>query len=177
MGKSTLLTALAQHRADWSFIPEPIAKWTYFHDFYAQPRKFGFHFNLEVLEMMARIGQTLGVTVVERSPLSNNLVFARMQLPDKEYDLYHRVYETLAWQPEAMVMLQAPVAIAEARRTRRAREGEVGQDVYFDQIHQRHHTELLPAVAALKIPLLCLDATLPTKEQLAQVESFVASVQ
>lgn len=176
VGKSTLLTALAQRRLDWTFVHEPVSKWTFFHDFYAQPKRFGFHFNLEVLEMMARVDQTAGVTVVERSPLSNNVVFARMQLPEKEYDLYKRVYGTLAWQPDAIVVLQTPAAVAADRRIRRAREGEVGEAHYFDEIHSRHRTDLLPAIAALRIPLLCIDATRPTEEQLDAVESFVASV-
>ena len=134
-GKSAALDSLAA--AGVRVVPEPVAEWGELLDaFYRDPARYSLAFSLEVLRGMSRVLDDGGLTVVERSPLTNRHVFTNMlyndgKLSPAAWAVYKDYHEHLGWVPDAIVYLDVPTDVCMARVAARGRPCELAIDVHF----------------------------------------------
>ena len=141
-GKSTALRAL-RDALPCRVLPEPVHEWSPLLDlFYQDRRRWGFALNARVLVSYSRHrAQASGDLLSERSPYSCRHVFGQVlynegSLTDKEWQLFRRLHDALAWQPDVLVYIRTPPGLCMDRILRRARPAEAGLTVaYLRKLH------------------------------------------
>lgn len=168
-GKTTVCTLLAS-KLRWPVILEPLNEWHCILDrFYADPRRWGFTFNANVLASYARWTQHTDNMIFERSPMSCRHVFSVIQYKDKHIDdvelqIIDTFYKVSAWVPDIVIYLQCPPEECFNRMQQRARMCETHVSLsYIQNIHDRYETILLgPNCVVPKVFVVNADATIDT---------------
>lgn len=157
-GKSTVVKRLS---ADHCVFPEPLGKWTLLDKFYADPRAYALPFSLQVLASFAEYEFSDGVSITERSPLTNREVFTKIHvndgtMTDAEWDTYKRYFDIIGWKPDAIVYIHVPADVCQRRMVRRNRACEENVNVeYLERIEKSYDTLLRFA----NIPYEIVDGT------------------
>ena len=166
-GKSTLLTSLSHQ--GFITIPEPVgnetntAQWdTYLNLLYANPKRWTFLFQIEVLNWFHSINQEQLVIanqqkkqkfiIIERSSSTSIEIFTQRavengNLTDLEFNtlkqLFHR---DVKWQAKHVLYLQTPPEVCKQRHKERNRQCETQMSTkdandLFKDLHHRHETQ------------------------------------
>lgn len=128
LGADTLL----ENAGDNPFLPR----------FYQEPKRYALPTQLHFLFDRARQlrdlaqGDLFRAGTVSDFLIDKDMLFARMNLDDDEFELYQKVYADLAPQapaPDLVIYLQAPVDALQERVRRRGIEFEQGMDAGYLQ--------------------------------------------
>ncbi len=94
--------------------------------------------------------------------IDKDMLFARLNLDDDEFELYQKVYADLAPQaptPDLVIYLQAPIDSAAGARQRRGIEFERGMDADYLQRLANSYSEFFHRYEAA--PLLIVNSEQP----------------
>tara|TARA_Y100000389_G_C17463148_1_gene523323 strand:+ start:3202 stop:3750 length:549 start_codon:yes stop_codon:yes gene_type:complete len=125
-GKSTVLARLA--REGYTVFFEPIDQWKHLSKFYQDRKRWGFTFQIEVLNSFSKCPND-GMVVCERSPWESYNIFSKMlvsngEMNADEFELYGKLYDTLAWKPDLFIYLRTSPETCMARIRERDRHCE-----------------------------------------------------
>ena len=164
-GKTSFAMLLAE-RLNGKTILEETEGNPFLADFYKDPIKFAFQTQLFfILRRFQRQEEINQIDIFKRVVISDFLfdkdrIFARLNLDDKEFNLYEQVFHLLkirTLKPNLVIFLQARTDILKERIKKRNRDYEKTINIkYLDQINQAfneyffHYTET---------PLLVIDAS------------------
>ena len=171
-GKSTVLSSLT---GSHDVVMEPVERWTLLDKFYEDRRKYALAFNLEVLASFHAIAGRPGLTITERSPVTNRDVFARTLanegvMTGAEWDLYKRYFDVLGWRPDAIIFIDVPAATCFERMQSRGRACERPVDLEYLERLERAYDTLLRFV---DVPVVRVDGTKTPDEIYAAVKAAI----
>lgn len=192
-GKSTLLAGLQE--AGYWVAEEPVNEiWgEYLGTLYSDQKRWGFTFQIEVVDWYKGLVQRLqkevvkpavgggpGIKIVERSPTSTYQIFGKNlrrqgNLTPWEMKLLGKVVESWAWLPEHTFYVQTPYELAYERLRLRNRSGE--EEVPIDLLQQLEiqHEEFMKSKYCGRAHYL--DGRLGKKELVAQAISKIKEIQ
>ena len=152
MGADTLL----ENAGDNPFLPR----------FYQEPKRYALPTQLHFLFDRARQlrdlaqGDLFHAGTVSDFLIDKDMLFARLNLDDDEFELYQKVYADLAPQaptPDLVIYLQAPIEALQERVKRRGIEFERGMDATYLQRLANSYSEFFHRYDAA--PLLIVNTT------------------
>ena len=165
VGKTSFAMLLAE-KINGKAILEETDRNPFLESFYKDPKKFAFQtqifFILRRFQKQEEINQIdiFRRVVISDFLLDKDRIFARLNLNDREFSLYERLFHLLkvrTLKPNLVIFLQAKTSILKERIKRRNRDYEQSITLkYLDQINQAfnefffHYTET---------PLLVIDAS------------------
>lgn len=132
-GKSTVVSHLKANGYNVHY--EPVADMEQLlTKFYVDMPKWAFHLQAKVLLLYRQLKEKMwqsssAVHIVERSPLESKHVFAECLrrdgvLTDVEFELYNELYDAMAWEPDAIILLKAMPSVCMSRILERERSCE-----------------------------------------------------
>lgn len=152
LGADTLL----ENAGDNPFLPR----------FYQEPRRYALPTQLHFLFDRARQlrelaqGDLFRAGTVSDFLIDKDMLFARLNLDDDEFDLYQKVYADLAPQapaPDLVIYLQAPIDALQARVNRRGIDYERSMDAGYLEKLANSYSEFFHRYDAA--PLLMVNTT------------------
>lgn len=152
LGAGTLL----ENAGDNPFLPR----------FYQEPRRYALPTQLHFLFDRARQlrelaqGDLFRAGTVSDFLIDKDMLFARLNLDDDEFDLYQKVYADLAPQapvPDLVIYLQAPIDALQARVNRRGIDYERSMDTGYLEKLANSYSEFFHRYDAA--PLLMVNTT------------------
>jgi deoxyguanosine kinase len=164
-GKTSLTHKLAEHlgadtllenASDNPFLPR----------FYQEPKRYALptqlHFLFERSRQLRELaqGDLFRAGTVSDFLIDKDMLFARLNLDDDEFELYQKVYADLALQaptPDLVVYLQAPIDALQERVKRRGVEFERGMDAAYLQRLANSYSEFFHRYEAA--PLLIVNTS------------------
>jgi deoxyguanosine kinase len=164
-GKTSLTHKLAEHlgadtllenASDNPFLPR----------FYQEPRRYALptqlHFLFERARQLRELtqGDLFRAGTVSDFLIDKDMLFARLNLDDDEFELYQKVYADLAPQaatPDLVIYLQAPIDALQERVRRRGVEFERGMDADYLQRLANSYSEFFHRYEAA--PLLIVNTS------------------
>lgn len=163
-GKSTLLSLISQRTRLPIFLEPVDTDWKQgLNLFYQDQTRWGFTFNLNVLNTYHQWKDNQFKAVYERSPLSCYNVFTQLQyeshqLTDYEFELFQKFYKALAWKPDVIIYLRTLPKICLQRMQLRARacEKEVPLS-YLEAVHDKYETMIKSFYLSNEIPVFIID--------------------
>lgn len=190
-GKSTQFERLKQLLAkDPSvvFVPEPVDEWQAWG---LLERSYDKEINRAVFQLAVLTSLTVPLVaainnpnvklvITERSPASNALTFAEINLTDQDMQAYKyalkKSLDQLTNVDHYMAYLQVPVEVSTERIRKRARKEEVGKipDEYLESLHEKHES-LLERAKTIKGKSI-IDASLDEDTIFASLKSYVNSI-
>ncbi len=135
-GKTSLTHKLAEHLSADTLL-ENASDNPFLPRFYQEPRRYALPTQLHFLFDRARQlreltqGDLFRAGTVSDFLIDKDMLFARMNLDDDEFELYQKVYADLAPQaatPDLVIYLQAPIDALQERVRRRGVDFERGMD-------------------------------------------------
>ena len=135
-GKTSLTHKLAEHLSADTLL-ENASDNPFLPRFYQEPKRYALptqlHFLFERSRQLRELaqGDLFRAGTVSDFLIDKDMLFARLNLDDDEFDLYQKVYADLALQaptPDLVIYLQAPVDALQERVKRRGVEFERGMD-------------------------------------------------
>ena len=152
--------------------------------FYQEPRRYALatqlHFLFDRTRQLRELaqGDLFHAGTVSDFLIDKDMLFARLNLDDDEFELYQKVYNDLAPQapnPDLVIYLQAPLDILQARVNRRGIEFERGMDAGYLQRLANSYSEFFHRYDAA--PLLIVNtANLNFAESDADFELLVERI-
>lgn len=132
-GKSTILQKLKDDGYNVFF--EPIDDWKHISKFYSDKKRWSFTFQIEVLNSFTQCTNN-GLVICERSPWESYNIFSKMlvdsgDMTADEYELYDKVYKTIAWKPDLFIYLQTTPETCFERIKKRNRSCENNIDMSY----------------------------------------------
>lgn len=190
-GKSTQFERLKQHLAkDTSvvFVPEPVAEWQ---QCGLLERMYNKDIDLAVFQLAVLMSLTVPLVaainkpdvklvVTERSPASNALTFAEINLNEKDMQVYSyalkKSLEQINNADHFMAYLQIPVEGSVQRMKKRARKEEDGKvdQSYLELLHDKHES-LLERALTIKGKSI-IDASRDEDSIFDSLKSYVNSI-
>jgi len=164
-GKTSLTHRLAEHlgadtllenAGDNPFLPR----------FYQEPKRYALptqlHFLFERSRQLRELaqGDLFRASIVSDFLIDKDMLFARLNLDDDEFDLYQKVYADLAPQaptPDLVIYLQAPIDALQERVKRRGVEFERGMNAGYLQRLANSYSEFFHRYEAA--PLLIVNTS------------------
>jgi len=134
--------------------------------FYQEPKRYALptqlHFLFERSRQLRDLaqGDLFRTATVSDFLIDKDMLFARLNLDDDEFELYQKVYADLAPQaatPDLVIYLQAPVDILQERVRRRGVEFERGMDAGYLQRLANSYSEFFHRYEAA--PLLIVNTS------------------
>lgn len=145
-GKTTVCSKL-QELTRFPLFLEPVNEWTpYLNEFYKNPTKYSFCFNLKVLLSFQQWKDNNFKALYERSPISCHYVFCKQQIQDGhmnnlEYDVFKNIYEQISWTPDVIIYIRTDPKVCMQRIHTRSRECELSiTQKYLDSIHEKYES-------------------------------------
>jgi deoxyadenosine/deoxycytidine kinase len=200
-GKSTALNYIRGKlniEQDYVIILEPVDEWlkfkpagcdkSLFELFYQDNKKYGFSFQLYALQsrykyMLETMYNNPGkVIICERSPMTDNEIFAKMLLNDGiispyEYEIYcgwhSLINEILEPNIKGIIYLKTSNEVCASRVIHRHRSGEGGISMdYLEKLNKQHDIWLEKEQV---IPILTLDGNKTVEEiDIKSIETFMS---
>jgi len=164
-GKTSLAYKLAEH-LDADTLLENASDNPFLPRFYQEPKRYALPTQLHFLFERARQlrdltqGDLFRDATVSDFLIDKDMLFARLNLDDDEYDLYQKVYADLAPQaptPDLVIYLQAPIEALQERVRRRGVEFERGMDAGYLQRLANSYSEFFHRYDAA--PLLIVNTS------------------
>jgi len=164
-GKTSLAYRLAEH-LDADTLLENASDNPFLPRFYQEPKRYALPTQLHFLFERARQlrdltqGDLFRDATVSDFLIDKDMLFARLNLDDDEYDLYQKVYADLAPQaptPDLVIYLQAPIEALQERVRRRGVEFERGMDAGYLQRLANSYSEFFHRYDAA--PLLIVNTS------------------
>jgi len=142
-GKSTMINMLKTKGYD--VFQEPVDKWKHLKLFYEDKKRWGFTFQMEVLQSyIACKNISGGLTICERSPWESYCIFAHMLVDEgvitkDEFQLLKQFTESLAWKPDLCIYLYTDpdVSLSRIKIRNRMCESSITID-YLETLHQQY---------------------------------------
>ena len=145
-GKSTLLSKLEE--SGYKILPESIKSWIkkgWLDDFYENPEKYSFPFQLQVLySHLSKNPNSDSVIFAERSSYTSHNCFGRLLYEDelitrREFYLMNDYFESFHTLPNKIIYLQTDPEVCLERIKTRGRESEVNITIdYLEKLHLKH---------------------------------------
>lgn len=164
-GKTSLTHKLAEHLGAGTLL-ENAADNPFLPRFYQEPRRYALptqlHFLFERSRQLRELaqGDLFRSGTVSDFLIDKDMLFARLNLDDDEFELYQKVYADLAPQapiPDLVVYLQAPIDALQERVRRRGVEFERGMDAAYLQRLANSYSEFFHRYEAA--PLLIVNTS------------------
>jgi deoxyadenosine/deoxycytidine kinase len=164
-GKTSLTHKLAE-RLDADTLLENAGDNPFLPRFYQEPRRYALPTQLHFLFDRARQlrdlaqGDLFHAGTVSDFLIDKDMLFARMNLDDDEFELYQKVYADLAPQaptPDLVIYLQAPIDALQERVRRRGVDFERGMDADYLQRLANSYSEFFHRYEAA--PLLIVNTS------------------
>lgn len=162
-GKTSLTHKLAEHLSADTLL-ENASDNPFLPRFYQEPRRYALPTQLHFLFDRARQlrdlaqGDLFRAGTVSDFLIDKDMLFARMNLDDDEFELYQKVYADLAPQaatPDLVIYLQAPIDALQERVRRRGVDFERGMDSDYLQRLANSYSEFFHRYEAA--PLLIVN--------------------
>ncbi|HWR76339.1 MAG TPA: deoxynucleoside kinase [Thiobacillus sp.] len=164
-GKTSLTHKLAE-RLNADTLLENASDNPFLPRFYQEPRRYALptqlHFLFERSRQLRELaqGDLFRAAIVSDFLIDKDMLFARLNLDDDEFELYQKVYADLAPQaptPDLVVYLQAPVDALQERVKRRGVDFERGMDAGYLQRLANSYSEFFHRYEAA--PLLIVNTS------------------
>ena len=164
-GKTSLAYKLAEH-LDADTLLENGADNPFLARFYQEPRRYALstqlHFLFDRTRQLRELvqGDLFRAGTVSDFLLDKDMLFARLNLEDDEFELYQKIYADLAPQaptPDLVIYLQAPIDALQERVRRRGVEFERGMDAGYLQRLANSYSEFFHRYDAA--PLLIVNTS------------------
>ncbi|MBN8763385.1 MAG: deoxynucleoside kinase [Thiobacillus sp. 63-78] len=164
-GKTSLSYKLAEH-LDADTLLENASDNPFLQRFYQEPARYALstqlHFLFDRSRQLRELaqGDLFRAGTVSDFLIDKDMLFARLNLDDDEFDLYQKVYADLALQaptPDLVIYLQAPVEVLQERVKRRGVEFERGMDAGYLQRLANSYSEFFHRYEAA--PLLIVNTS------------------
>ena len=164
-GKTSLTHKLAEHLSAETLL-ENASDNPFLPRFYQEPRRYALPTQLHFLFDRARQlrdlaqGDLFRAGTVSDFLIDKDMLFARMNLDDDEFELYQKVYADLALQaptPDLVIYLQAPVDALQERVKRRGVDFERSMDAGYLQRLANSYSEFFHRYDAA--PLLIVNTS------------------
>lgn len=164
-GKTSLTHKLAE-RLNADTLLENASDNPFLPRFYQEPRRYALptqlHFLFERSRQLRELaqGDLFRAGTVSDFLIDKDMLFARLNLDDDEFELYQKVYADLALQaptPDLVIYLQAPVDALQERVKRRGVEFERGMDAGYLQRLANSYSEFFHRYEAA--PLLIVNTS------------------
>jgi len=151
-GKTTLAQMLARH-FNAKLILEAFADNPFLPKFYENPREYAFPLELffmaeryKQLKEMLQTQDLFSNLIVSDYLFIKSLLFAKINLPEEEYNLYQKLFDIInpqLVQPDLLIFLNAPVSRLQEniRKRNRSYEQQIGDD-YLEKV-QGMYTQYL----------------------------------
>ncbi len=162
-GKTSLTYKLAE-RMDADTLLENASDNPFLPRFYQEPRRYALptqlHFLFDRSRQLRELtqGDLFRAGTVSDFLIDKDMLFARLNLDDDEFELYQKVYADLAPQaptPDLVIYLQAPVDALQERVRRRGVDFERGMDAGYLQRLANSYSEFFHRYEAA--PLLIVN--------------------
>ena len=162
-GKTSLTHKLAEHMGADTLL-ENASDNPFLPRFYQEPKRYALPTQLHFLFDRARQlrdlaqGDLFRAGTVSDFLIDKDMLFARMNLDDDEFELYQKVYADLAPQaptPDLVIYLQAPIEALQERVRRRGVDFERGMDAGYLQRLANSYSEFFHRYEAA--PLLIVN--------------------
>ena len=191
-GKSSLIdyyTGLNVNR-----LPEPVHIWQDFansnilHMRYNNPKRYAFCFqilaDLTRLDQLQDVRYSKQVTLMERSLLSGNRIFAKLDMgyaEGKILNYWHSFLESnskLKIHPDLFVYLRTDPEVAYQRCVQRGRTEERDLNLdFFKDLHHRHDKVFVEDRDHLPAPALVIDGNLPLSQMADAIMDIEVEIQ
>ena len=164
-GKTSLTHKLAE-RLGADTLLENAADNPFLARFYQEPRRYALptqlHFLFDRSRQLRELaqGDLFRAGTVSDFLIDKDMLFARMNLDDDEFELYQKVYADLALQapvPDLVIYLQAPTEALQERVRRRGNDYERNMDAGYLARLANHYSEFFHRYDAA--PLLIVNTT------------------
>jgi len=164
-GKTSLTHKLAEHLSADTLL-ENASDNPFLPRFYQEPKRYALPTQLHFLFDRARQlreltqGDLFRAGTVSDFLIDKDMLFARMNLDDDEFELYQKVYADLAPQaatPDLVIYLQAPIDALQERVRRRGVDFERGMDSDYLQRLANSYSEFFHRYEAA--PLLIVNTS------------------
>jgi len=164
-GKTSLAYRLAEH-LDADTLLENASDNPFLPRFYQEPKRYALptqlHFLFERSRQLRDLaqGDLFRAAIVSDFMIDKDMLFARLNLDDDEFELYQKVYADLAPQaptPDLVIYLQAPVGALQERVNRRGVEFERSMDQAYLQLLANSYSKFFHRYEAA--PLLIVNTS------------------
>lgn len=181
IGKSTVIQKLSQSTRLPIFL-EPVDDWKeWLHLFYEDNQRWGFSFNINVLMSFHQWKNNQFKAIYERSPMCCRYVFTQLQydkgfLTELEMQLFNKIYNEVAWEPDVVIYLKASPETCMERMNQRGRECESNVELaYIETIH-RLYEKMMDACQSKGKRVIVVDAEQTSDVVFSQVEDAIRSI-
>jgi deoxyadenosine/deoxycytidine kinase len=179
-GKSSLLTAISQRTRLPIFLEPVDTDWKQGLElFYSDHSRWGFTFNLTVLNTYSQWTNNSFKGIYERSPISCREVFTKLQyesgkMTEYEFKLYNDFFQKMSWVPDVVIYVKTDPEVCLQRMQSRGRHCEDGVPIeYLRGVHDKHELMISNSDYKNKTVIHVVDGNRDKEAVYAEVMSII----